>query len=81
MNIRTIALATVLSLFATASFATDATYCKKLSDLYRLYARAGQVQSDAADAMDKCTAGNTAVGIPVLEKLLTGDKVKLPARD
>jgi hypothetical protein len=41
---------------------------------------AAQEDAIAADAMAKCKAGNTAAGIPVLEKFLKEGKVTLPPR-
>jgi hypothetical protein len=41
---------------------------------------ASQEDAVAADAMAKCKAGNTAAGIPVLEKFLKEGKVTLPPR-
>jgi hypothetical protein len=40
-----------------------------------------QADANAAAAMSQCSAGNTAAGIPALEKVLTDNKVKLPARN
>jgi hypothetical protein len=41
---------------------------------------AAQEDAVAADAMAKCKAGNTAAGIPILEKFLKEGKVTLPPR-
>ena len=62
----------------------DAAYCAGLSALYRRYldnAREGHFAQVAASvAMDECARGNTAVGIPVLEKkLLDGHFTAPPA--
>ena len=46
---------------------TDAQYCAALSAKYRDY-RTSQVDEAAAAAMAQCQAGNTAAGIPVLER-------------
>lgn len=59
---------------------TDAEYCAALSTMYRDY-RTSQADEEAAAAMAQCQAGNTAVGIPVLERTLTRIKVPLPARN
>jgi hypothetical protein len=58
---------------------TDAAYCKQLSDLWR---STNQQNTNAAvpEAMSQCSKGNTAAGIPVLEKALTDARVTLPKR-
>lgn len=58
---------------------SDAEYCAALSAKYRDY-RTSQADEEAADAMAKCRAGDTAAGIPVLERHLTTAKVPLPVR-
>lgn len=58
----------------------DLAYCKALSAKYREFARASTVDNDAALAMSRCDTGETALAIPVLEKLLTDNKVPLPPR-
>ena len=58
---------------------TDAEYCAKLSTTYRDY-RTSQADEEAAAAMAQCQAGNTAAGIPVLERTLTTAKIPLPSR-
>jgi hypothetical protein len=85
MIYRQTTLAGCLALVATVFFAqqaaaSDATYCEALSAKYREFA--GGTQSDAvvADAMAKCKAGDTATGIPILEKFLKDNKVTLPPR-
>jgi hypothetical protein len=62
-----------------AAFADDASYCKALGDLYR---KTNMQNMDAAapEAINQCNKGNTAAGIPVLEKLLKDSKVTLPPR-
>ena len=62
-----------------AASADDASYCASLSKLYREVST-GNSNSAAAEAMNQCSQGNTAAGIPVLEKALTDAKVSLPAR-
>ena len=64
---------------ASAS-ADDASYCAALGASYREYISAVQADANAAAAMSQCSAGNPAAGIPALEKILTDNKVKLPAR-
>ena len=66
--------------FAAMAAMTDAQYCEALSVEYR------KLNTDAstgpqADAMAQCKAGNTAAGIPVLEKALKDGKVTLPSRN
>ena len=65
---------------ATAD-ATDASYCAALGASYRAYISHAQADANAAVAMSLCSAGDTAAGIPALEKVLTDNKVRLPARD
>ena len=64
--------------------ADDRTYCAQLSDLYRRYlGNVGErVFPDvtASVAMDDCARGNTAAGIPVLEKKLRDARFTLPKR-
>jgi len=65
--------------FAAFAQSADAKYCEALSVEYR------KLNTDAstgpqADAMAQCKAGNTAAGIPVLEKALKDGKVTLPSR-
>lgn len=72
--------ATVLVL-PFAAYADDASYCAALSKAYREYAAPqNSANADATTAMAKCAAGNTAEGIPTLEKVLTDAKVTLPKK-
>lgn len=63
----------------------DMAYCAQLSDLYRRYlGNTGErVIPDvtAAVAMDQCARGDTAAGIPVLEKKLRDARFTLPKRN
>ena len=65
--------------------ANDMAYCADLSNLYRRYL--GNVgervipDATAAVAMDECQKGNTAAGIPVLEKKLRDARFTLPKRN
>jgi hypothetical protein len=59
--------------------AADAKYCAALSAEYRKL-NTGTTSGAEADAMANCAAGNTAAGIPVLEKALKDGKVPLPPR-
>jgi hypothetical protein len=63
-----------------SAHADDASYCAALSASYRNLIGGAQEDAVAADAMAKCKAGNTAAGIPVLEKFLKEGKVTLPPR-
>jgi hypothetical protein len=70
---------------AQAPPADDMAYCAQLSALYRRYlgnTAEGKTFPDvaAATAMDKCERGNTAAGIPVLEKKLRDARFTLPKR-
>ncbi len=63
-----------------SAYADDASYCEALSASYRKLIGGAQVDAVAADAMAKCKAGDTAAGIPVLEKFLKDGQVTLPPR-
>jgi len=61
----------------------DAAYCAQLTFLYRRYVENSpgrQYDADAAIALDDCKNGNTAAGIPVLEKKLLESGFTLPER-
>jgi len=85
-----IALALGLSLTSGAhaqapTAAGDMAYCADLSALYRRYlGNTGEGRSfpdvAAATAMSECERGNTAAGIPVLEKKLLNGRFTLPKR-
>ena len=74
--------------FAAMAALTDAQYCEALSVEYRklnTQATSGP-EADAmaqckAEAIDDCNKGNTAAGIPVLEKALKDGKATLPSRN
>jgi hypothetical protein len=70
-----------LALPLASAYADDASYCAALGASYREYVGAVQSDANAAAAMAQCSAGNTAAGIPALEKVLTDNKVQLPARN
>jgi hypothetical protein len=84
------AIALCLSLTAEAhaqvpASTDDMAYCAQLSALYRRYlgnTGEGRTFPDvaAATAMDQCERGNTASGIPVLEKKLRDGRFTLPKR-
>ncbi len=63
-----------------AAPSNDLAYCRAMSQLYRRNVSNSNSDSVAGDALAKCEAGQTSVGIPVLEKLLTDAKVTLPKR-
>jgi hypothetical protein len=70
---------------AQAPPADDMAYCAQLSALYRRYlgnTGEGKTFPDvaAATAIDQCERGNTAAGIPVLEKKLRDGRFTLPKR-
>jgi hypothetical protein len=67
--------------FAAFGQSNDATYCAALSKLFREIVANGISDSPESVAMAQCAAGNTAAGIPVLEKSLREQKVSLPPRN
>ena len=77
-----------LSLAGTAAAqqgVSDLTYCENLYATYdRFIAPKGESRSlggvDAIAAVDQCRRGNTAAGIPVLEKKLRDGLFTLPGR-
>ncbi len=79
----------VSPLFASApAFAqtmNDAAYCQALIKKYFTFAPAHRREMagtvDVNVAIEKCKAGNTGAGIPVLESKLRDAKVDLPSRD
>ena len=69
----------------TSAWADDMKYCAELSALYRRYLGStgeGRQFPDVAAgvAMSDCEKGNTASGIPVLEKKLRDGRFTLPKR-
>lgn len=80
------AVAALLPVGASAQ-TSDAVYCKALTQKYEAYVSnmsvgrspvSGTVDGNVAIA--DCKAGNTAAGIPVLERKLRDAKIDLPAR-
>lgn len=71
-----------------AAFAqsNDAKYCQALTEKYDAYLNMGQNKGqqpqslDARVGIEKCKAGDTAAGIPPLEKALKDAKLDLPPR-
>ena len=64
----------------------DAAYCQALTDKYTTYVadrnehRPAPALVGVTAAIAKCGAGDTAAGIPALEKALTDAGVALPSR-
>lgn len=75
-----------LAAFAQSAPAGDAAYCQALIAKYQEYvvisANRGANQGPAAGniAVSQCRSGNTADGIPVLEKILRNAGFDLPKR-
>jgi OmpA family len=76
---RSVDIAVVVPVPMARTGMTDAEYCAALSATYRNF-RPSQADETAAAAMAQCEAGNTAAGIPVLERTLTTSRIPLPAR-
>lgn len=79
-TLTTCLIAVALVVPFSAAYADDASYCAAMSKLYRDYRANNSIDSTVTTAMAKCAAGNTAEGIPVLEKALTNAKITLPKR-
>lgn len=77
-----ICLISAIALAPLSAFAqsADAKYCDALAATYR---KLNTQNADAAvpEAINQCKQGNTAAGIPVLEKALKDQKVTLPPRN
>jgi len=66
----------------------DRKYCAALSDLYVRYVGTSEFSPSSMDrtdlegrlALSKCQAGDTATGIPILERKLRNARVSLPVR-
>ena len=85
MNRKPLLLLGLCLLAAGEARATDMEYCAELTAMYRKYlgqTSSRQTMPDAAasTAIDACERGNTAAGIPVLEKRLTDQRFTLPKR-
>jgi hypothetical protein len=88
------ALAPVAAVPASAQSntpAADYEYCRRLSEIYLRYIGSDEVGPGRHDpgksadlegkvAVAKCQAGDTAAGIPVLEKKLRANGFSLPRR-
>jgi hypothetical protein len=66
--------------FAAMAAMTDPQYCEALSAEYRRL-NTQSTEANVADAMAQCKAGNTAAGIPVIEKAFKNGGASLPSRD
>ena len=66
--------------FAAMAEMTDAQYCEALSANYRTL-NTQSYEANVAEAMAQCKAGNTAAGIPVIEKALKTGGASLPSRN
>ena len=75
-------LISAIALAPLGAFAqvSDAAYCQRLADSYR---KLNTQNTDAAvpEAINQCNQGNTAAGVPVLEKALKDAKATLPSRN
>ena len=65
---------------AGMSVSNDLAYCRALSALYRRNVSNSNADAVAGDALAKCEAGDTATGIPILQRILTDNRVPLPPR-
>jgi len=72
--------------FAASAQVSDATYCRRLTARYETFVenmKGHSLQPGALDgqvAIEQCKAGDTARGIPVLERKLQDAKIDLPSR-
>jgi hypothetical protein len=80
------ALAALLPFGASAQM-SDVDYCKALTQKYETYIAnasightTGSPTIDGSVAVAKCKEGNTAAGIPVLERKLRDARIDLPPR-
>ena len=80
-GLATIIISTSIVLpFSAFAQMNDTDYCNALSKLYReTVASTATPDVSAPEAMSKC-ASSPATSIPVLEKILTDNKVTLPKR-
>jgi hypothetical protein len=81
MKLLIVCLTTGMALapFTASAQSTDAQYCQALADSYR---KLNFQNTDATvpEAINQCNQGNTAAGIPVLEKALKDNNIPLPKR-
>jgi hypothetical protein len=79
-------LALALPMGAAQAQSPDAAYCQALTDKYTTYVydpnshRPMPANVGVTVAIAKCGEGDTAAGIPTLEKALTDAGVALPSR-
>jgi len=59
----------------------DAQYCAAMIQLYRTYVGAGRSSGDVPIGIAACNNGDTATGIPILEKALKDAQISLPPRN
>ncbi|MBS0518368.1 MAG: hypothetical protein JSR90_06725 [Proteobacteria bacterium] len=80
-------VALACGLLPGAARADDASYCAELGALARRYLGSAGAQGGlrpdpmVQQAIQDCNAGNTARGIPVLERKLRASGFTLPKRD
>jgi hypothetical protein len=82
---RLVAIAVALSPASSFAQSSDAAYCAKLADLMNVYLGGDMghptiTDPDIAIAIDRCQKGDTASGIPVLERKLRAIGYTLPKR-
>jgi hypothetical protein len=70
----------VLAPFTAFGQSADANYCELLADLNRASDDSPNMDAAVREAINQCDKGNTAAGIPVLEKALVDANVTLPPR-
>ncbi len=74
-----IACAVLALPLAAQAQSSDSQYCKALADVWRAYNGKLDPSVTVATALTQCN-NKPGSAIPVLEKALTDDKIKLPAR-
>lgn len=79
--------AAILMPFGASAQTSDAAYCAAMSQKYQTYIynmstgrSPGAGTVDGSVAVEQCKAGNTAAGIPVLERKLRDARIDLPPR-
>jgi hypothetical protein len=71
-----------LAPFIAFGQSADAIYCQALADRYRREVPKTETPNAIVPAaISQCQQGNTAAGIPVIEKALKDAKVALPPRN
>jgi hypothetical protein len=58
----------------------DLAYCNALAKLVRTNSRGADPVGELGNALSQCQHGEPPMGIPVMEKYLTDNKIPLPAR-